>query len=334
MSKTAVVLMNLGGPNGPDEIQPFLYSLFSDPAIIGLPQPFRGLLAKFISSRRTPEATEIYAHLGGKSPLLANTQAQAAALEAKLGGGYRVFVAMRHGAPRTEETVRLVQDYTPNRVVLLPLYPQLSTTTTSSSFSEWHRLYRGQASVDEICCYPTAKGFVQAYVELIMGAYKKAEKHGKPRVLLTAHGLPQKTIKKGDPYQFQVQETAAEIVKACKVEDMDAVVCYQSRVGPLKWIEPYTDVEIEKAAKEGKPLVIAPISFVSEHSETLVELDIEYKELAETNGCPAYERVPAVGTHPDFIEALSDLVLSPVPQRRVCPGTCVKCPNKLEKKVA
>lgn len=334
MSKTAVVLMNLGGPNSPEEIQPFLYSLFSDPAIIGLPQPFRGLLARFISSRRVQEATKIYSHLGGKSPLLVNTQAQAAALEAKLGAGYRVFVSMRHGAPRTEEAVRLVDDYNPDRIVLLPLYPQLSTTTTSSSFLEWHRLYRGQAKVDEVCCYPNAKGFIQAYAELILTAYQKAEQHGKPRVLLTAHGLPEKTIKKGDPYQFQVERTAAEVVKACGVLDMDAVVCYQSRVGPLKWIEPYTDVEIEKAAQAGKPLVIAPISFVSEHSETLVELDIEYRELADKHGCPAYERVPAVGTHPRFINALAELVLSPVAQPRICPGTCAQCPNKQEKKVA
>jgi ferrochelatase len=334
MSKTAVVLLNLGGPNSPEEIQPFLFSLFSDPAIIGLPQPFRGFLARFISSRRTPEASEIYGHLGGRSPLLANTQAQASALEARLGSGYRVFVAMRHGAPRTEEAVRLVEEYSPDRVILLPLYPQLSTTTTSSSFSEWHRLYRGQAPVDEICCYPNARGFIKAYAELILRSYQRAEKYGKPRVLLTAHGLPQKTIKRGDPYQFQVEQTAAEIIKACGVQDMDVVVCYQSRVGPLKWIEPYTDVEIKRAAQEGKPLVIAPISFVSEHSETLVELDIEYKELADNHGCPAYERVPAVGTHPGFIGALAELVLSPVSQPRVCPGTCAKCPNKLEKKVA
>lgn len=338
MKTTAVVLMNLGGPNGPDEIRPFLYSLFSDPAIIGLPQPLRWLVARLISSRRTREATKIYSYLGGQSPLLKNTEAQREALQDKLGDECKVFIAMRHAFPKTEDAVREVEAYGPDEIVLLPLYPQLSTTTTSSSFKEWYRCYGRETPTREVCCYPKAPAFVGGYVELIRESYDRANIITKPRLLLTAHGLPEKTIARGDPYQYQVEQTAQAIIKELNIDNLDAVVCYQSRVGPMKWIEPSTEQEIIKASKEGKPLVVAPISFVSEHSETLVELDIEYKELALQNGCPTYERVPAVGTHPSYIEALAELVKEGRPQNRICPETFGGCPCKAyakeERKVA
>jgi ferrochelatase len=308
--QTAVVLFNLGGPSSSDEIKPFLYSLFSDPAILTFPQPFRSLLATLITRRRLKEAQHIYAHLGGKSPLLENTNAQAKALQTELGTGYKVFVAMRHAAPRIEQTFREVQKYAPNEIILLPLYPQYSTTTTESAFKEWKKVSTEQRSTSTqfIHSYPSQNGFIEAIKELTLPLYKKAKEKGDPRVLLTAHGLPEKTIKGGDPYQGHVEETAQALTKALQIPGNETTLCYQSRVGPLKWIGPSTESEIIKASQENRPLVIVPISFVSEHSETLVELDITYKKLALENGCPAYYRVPTVQTHPLFIKGLGDLV--------------------------
>ncbi|MBA3812887.1 MAG: ferrochelatase [Alphaproteobacteria bacterium] len=307
--KTAVVLFNLGGPSTPEEIKPFLLSLFSDPAIITLPQPFRSLLASFITNRRLKEAQHIYAQLGGGSPLLKNTKAQATALETELGSQYKVFVAMRHAAPFIESAFRDVQGYGPDEVVLLPLYPQYSTTTTESSWREWKRVSMEWSTPTRfISSYPTQNGFLEAIKELTLPLYRNANTHGIPRVLLTAHSLPEKTIKKGDPYQQHVEESAQELILKLGIASIDAVLCYQSRVGPLKWIGPTTENEIIKASQENRPLVIVPLSFVSEHSETLVELDITYKKLALDYGCPAYYRVPTVQTHPLFIQGLGDVV--------------------------
>lgn len=319
--------MNLGGPSGSEEIKPFLFSLFYDKSIITLPNPLRYLIAKLISARRTPEATKIYGHLGGKSPLLENTQKQAGTLESELGSGYKVFVAMRHAKPRTEDVLPQVQSWNPDEVVLLPLYPQLSTTTTSSSIKEWHRVAEKagfNCPTREVCCYPEDPGFIDALAQKIKPVYEKALKVGHPRVLLTAHGLPQKTIAAGDPYQWQVEQTAKSLIRALNIKDLDVRVSYQSRVGPLKWIEPYTDQEIEEASKAGRPLVIVPIAFVSEHSETLVELDIEYKELAHTHGCPGYFRVGTVDDHPAYIKGLKKLILSA--GIKTCPPTFEGCP--------
>jgi len=321
--------MNLGGPTTPAEVKPFLFSLFYDKSIITLPNPLRYLIARLISARRTPEATKIYNLLGGKSPLLENTNAQAQALERELGEGYKVFVAMRHATPRTEEAVSHVKAWEPDEVVLLPLYPQLSTTTTSSSIKEWHRLAEKEGlhcPTREICCYPQDSGFIEALVSKIKPVYEAALKVGHPRVLFTAHGLPEKTIAAGDPYQWQVEQTAKALVSALNIKDLDSRISYQSRVGPLKWIEPYTDKEIEDASRASRPLVIVPIAFVSEHSETLVELDIEYKELAHTNGCPGYFRVGTVDDHPAYIKGLKTLILKGDVKTRVCPPSFKGCP--------
>lgn len=307
--KTAVVLFNLGGPAAPEEIKPFLYSLFSDPAIITLPQPFRRLLATLITNRRLKEARHIYAQLGGGSPLLKNTKAQAIALEKELGREYKVFIAMRHAAPFIKTTFQDVQTYGPDEVVLLPLYPQYSTTTTESSWEEWKRVSAGwPIPIRIICCYPIQNGFIEGMKELTLPLYEKAKKYGTPRVLLTAHGLPEKTIKKGDPYQRQVEKSAEELTRKLSISPHEIVLCYQSRVGPLRWIGPSTEDEIMGASQENRPIVIVPLSFVSEHSETLVELDITYRKLALQSGCPAYYRVETVQTHPLFIQGLGDLV--------------------------
>jgi ferrochelatase len=308
--KTAVVLFNLGGPDNLDAVRPFLFNLFNDRAIIGVPQPLRWLLARLISRRRAPVARKIYRQIGGRSPILEQTRAQAAALEKALGENYRVFVAMRYWHPFSRQTVREVMAWEPGEVVLLPLYPQFSTTTTGSSIKDWCRQAR-RAGLAAPCRvvqdYPCAPGLIAAQAGLIGAALDELQDQP-VRLLLSAHGLPKKLIERGDPYQRQIEQTARAVVDALGRPDLDWTVCYQSRVGPLEWIGPATPDEIRRAGREGRAVVIAPIAFVSEHSETLVELDMDYRKLAREYGVPAYHRVAAVGTAPDFIAALADLV--------------------------
>jgi ferrochelatase len=310
--KTAVILFNLGGPDSLKAVQPFLFNLFADKAIIRLPQPFRYLLAQFVSKTRAKKAMGIYQKMGGKSPLLENTVAQAKALEYSLRdqkSDHKVFIAMRYWHPFTEETVKEVNNYNPDEVILLPLYPHYSTTTTESSFKEWyHAAKKIKVPVREIESYPLDESFIKAHVETLMPVYKQAAKHGTPRILFSAHSLPQKIVDEGDPYQQQTEQTAEAIISKLEGQ-IDYVVCYQSRVGPLKWLQPTTEAEIKRAASDKVPVVVVPISFVSEHSETLVELDIDYRDLAESLGVPFYGRVPTLSCHPLFIEALKKKVL-------------------------
>ncbi len=312
--KIAVVLFNLGGPDGPEAVEPFLFNLFIDPAIIGLPQPFRWLVAKLVSRRRAPVARKIYAELGGGSPIVPLTEAQARALEAALAGGeseVRAFIAMRYWHPFADEAAAAVKAWGADEIVLLPLYPHYSTTTTESSLKDWERAAATaglSAPVKTVCCYPLEPGFIAAHAVLLGDMIAKAGGLEGVRILFSAHGLPKKVIDAGDPYQAQVEQTCAAVVAALGIEKADWVTCYQSRVGPLEWIGPATDKEIVRAGAEGKSLIVVPIAFVSEHSETLVELDKEYGHLAKESGVPRYFRVPALGTEPHFIDALAGLV--------------------------
>ncbi len=304
--KTAVVLFNLGGPDSPGAVRPFLVNLFSDPAIIRVPGPVRWPLARLIAWRRAPVAQKIYARLGGSSPLLANTQLQARALEAELGDGFRCFIAMRYAPPRAREVAEEMALWKPERVVMLPLYPQYSTTTTQSSVREFRRFWKGRAAL--ICCYPDDPGFVAAQADRVRPVLAEARRHGTPRILFSAHGLPEKIIQQGDPYQTQCERTARAVAAELGVSDSDWRNTYQSRVGPLVWIGPSTEEEIRRAGQDGVPVVVVPVSFVSEHAETLVELDSEYRELADQVKVPFYGRAPVVGTHPAFIRGLADRV--------------------------
>jgi ferrochelatase len=312
MARRAVVLMNLGGPDSPEAVRPFLYNLFSDPAIIGLPTVLRRPLAWVIAARRYRVAAEIYAHLGGASPLLPNTEAQARALEAELGSEYRCFIAMRYWHPMTQAAVAAVKDWRPGQVVLLPLYPQFSTTTTGSSLKAWRDEAQRQGlawPTRAVSAYPTEPGFIAALAGLIDKGLAEGAAQGKSiRLLLSAHGLPLKIVRKGDPYPQQVESTAMAVVAALAQPISDWRVCYQSRVGPLAWLGPAVEEELRAAGRDGVAVVIAPISFVSEHSETLVELDRDYRRLAETCGVPGYVRVPTVGIEPRFIAGLARLV--------------------------
>jgi ferrochelatase len=309
--KIAIILFNLGGPDSLEAVQPFLRNLFGDPAILRVPGFIRGPLASFLARRRAPTARAIYDKIGGSSPILGQTEAQARALEEALGTSgdegheWRGYVCMRYWHPMTEVVVRSVERFKPDRIVLLPLYPQFSTATTESSFKAWNDTATFKVPTTIVKDYPTEPGFIAASVALLNEGL--AQVGNVPhRVLFSAHGLPERVIKAGDPYQGQVEQTAKAIVHA--IGDLDWSVCYQSRVGPLKWIGPSTDAEIARAGADKVAVVLYPLSFVSEHSETLVELDIEYRHLAEKVGVPAYIRVPAVGTHPLFIAGLARLV--------------------------
>ena len=332
--KLAVVLFNLGGPDCLKAVRPFLFNLFNDPAIIGAPAPIRWALAKYISGKRAPFARDIYRQIGGKSPLLDLTNQQAQALEQALdGAGQQVkcFVAMRYWHPMTEQTVAEVKAWGPDQVVLLPLYPQFSTATSGSSLGAWHKIAKKaglKVSTLDLCCWPTQGGMIEAQTELLAKALTKAGPNS--RVLFSAHGLPQTVIDKGDPYLFHVEQTAKAIVSKLDRADLDWLISYQSRVGPQKWVEPFTDVEIRRAGEQGKNLVVLPIAFVSEHSETLVELDIEYAHLAKESGVPVYMRVPALNSHQAFIDGLADLVTQGL-NGLVCTTTCQgrhrQCPH-------
>lgn len=332
--KTAVILFNLGGPDSPDSVEPFLFNLFNDPAIIRLPNPFRWLLAKLISRKRAPQARAIYAQMGGRSPLLPETERQREALEKALAsqGDYKVFIAMRYWRPRSEEVVRQVKSFGPDKLILLPLYPHYSTTTTASSIKDWQRAAKKEGltvPAATLCCYPLHPAFINAHVSLIRGAYDPATP---PRLLFSAHGLPKKIVDAGDPYCWQIEQTVRAIVQELAIPELDYAICYQSRVGPLEWVGPSAEEEIARAKEEGKPMLVIPIAFVSEHSETLVELDIEYRALA---GNVSYHRVPALGTSAAFIEALADLChtgaagsLCSWQKTRFCPQAFTGCPQK------
>ncbi|UDF03593.1 ferrochelatase [Asticcacaulis sp. AND118] len=313
MKKVAVVLFNLGGPLTQADVKPFLNNLFSDKYIIGLPAPLRQMVARLISSRRETSAQANYRLMGGGSPIVKETEAQADALSSHLSKTvkdleFKIFIGMRYWHPFIEDAVKAVEAWEPDQVVALPLYPQFSTTTTLSSFVTFKKAYKGTAPVKYLCCYPQNPAFAKAYADLIREKLSGLSGLKDYRLLFSAHGLPEKIIKKGDPYQAQVEASVAAIMEQVGLQ-IDHVVCYQSRVGPLKWIGPSTDETIIDTIKGGKSPVVVPVAFVSEHIETLVELDIEYKHLADEHGAKDYLRVPVVGIEPLFIRALGDEVL-------------------------
>lgn len=349
--RLAIVVFSLGGPDSPAAVRPFLFNLFNDRYIIPLAQPFRWLIARTISGLRAAKSRGYYARLGGRSVLLPETQAQADALQAAaapLAKDVRAFVFMRYWHPMAPEVVARLKAYAPTRIVVVPLYPQYSTTTTGTSMDALQREARAQGLVtplETVCCFPTAPGFIAPMVEKIRAAYaaaldETARDAGTgtiraPRVLLTAHGLPEKTIASGDPYQWQVEQTAAAVVAGLGIRDLDWTICYQSRVGPAKWIGPSIETEIARAGADRAPLVVAPISFVSEHVETLVELDETMRDLARDAGVPLYKRVAAVRTDARFVETLAGFVgflkgrSAPCSDTgaRLCPAPFGACPH-------
>jgi ferrochelatase len=296
----------------------------------------RWFLARLIAYRRAPIARAIYEKMGGRSPILPETEAQATALTDALvksapEHAWHVAIAMRYWHPFAAETAGAVASLAPDRVVLLPLYPQYSTTTTASSFADWSATAAAAGitvPTTRVCCYPEDEGFIAAVADLAAEglARARAMAPGVPvRLLFSAHGLPKTVIAAGDPYQAQVEMSVAAVRDRLNrsgcLAGVETVTCYQSRVGPLEWIGPATDAEIEKAGRAGAAIVVVPIAFVSEHSETLVELDIEYRHLAERAGAAAYIRVPTVGTSAPFIASLARLAVAASRRDEVVSGS-------------
>ena len=345
-ARVAVVLFNLGGPESEDSVRPFLFNFFTDKNIIGLPFPFRHMIAAWIALRRSKkEAGSSYKLLDWKSPLLENTRRQATALDAALNTEatvYQSFICMRYWHPFANEVVAQVKTFAPDKIVLLPLYPQYSTTTTRSSLQSWRAACRmGGLNTPSsvICCYPRDRGYVAASAAHIAQVWQTAVAEARdrglntPRLLFSAHGLPEVIIRRGDPYQWQCERSAEAIVEALALPDLDWQICYQSKVGSLKWIGPSTSDALAKAARDRVPVVIYPHAFVSEHVETLVEIEVEYRHLAQELGVPALWRAGTVMDSPAFIAGLRDMVLAhrgraditSNAQTRICPAGCRKC---------
>lgn len=332
--RIAVLIFNLGGPAKPGDVRDFLYNLFSDPYIIGLPWGLRQGVAALIANGRAKSARANYARMGGGSPILAETEAQGRALEKALkkqlrGQEVRVFVGMRYWHPFIAETVAEVEAWTPDEIVVLPLYPQFSSTTTLTGFDAFKKAYSGPAKVRYVCCYAGNDDFVAVQAGIVAEWMKLAGDN--VRILFSAHGLPEKIIRQGDPYQEQVERCVARIM--AELGDIDHVVCYQSRVGPLAWIGPSTEDAIREAGASGKDVVVVPIAFVSEHIETRVELDMDYGALAAACGVRTYVRAPTVKTAPRFIAALAGEVIKALASDGItgdndCAACHVYCPKR------
>jgi protoporphyrin/coproporphyrin ferrochelatase len=316
--KVAIVLFNLGGPDSPAAIRPFLLNLFRDPAILRVPFFVRPFLARKIAKARLKPATEGYQLMGGKSPLLEMTRAQGRAIEAALPElEAKCFPAMRYWHPFSLETARAVKAWQPDEVVLLPLYPQYSTTTTGSSLTAWREAAARAglvAPTAALCCFPADPEFVAATLSIVRGTYDAALTRLDPsvplRILFSAHGLPESIVRAGDPYKYQIEQTVAAVIAAWRRNDLDWKICYQSRATPEQWLEPSTDAEVTQAGRDKTAVLVVPIAFISEHTETLVELDVDYKKLADRCGVPGYFRVRTQQLDPAFIMSLASLVRS------------------------
>jgi ferrochelatase len=308
MPRTAVFLMNLGGPRNLAEVEPYLYELFSDPLVVTAPfGPLRPLFARIISRLRAPSSAEKYALIGGKSPLVEGTEAQARALAAVLGPDFSCHLAMRCGQPSTEAAVREALAAGAERALALPLYPQWANATTKSSLLELRRRWPRERPLAEVCTWHDHPGYLDASAAALAETLARVDPAQREQVLVvfSAHGLPMSQVRRGDPYPGYVEISARETARRAGVARWQ--ITYQSKVGPAAWLGPDTVQFLEQNAA-GKAVVTVPIAFVSEHLETLYDMDILAKEAATRAGALLYRRVPALGTRPDFIAALADLV--------------------------
>jgi ferrochelatase len=308
MAQTAVFLMNLGGPRSRAEVEPYLYELFSDPLVVTAPfGPFRPLFARLISRLRAPSSAEKYDLIGGGSPLVPGTEAQARALESALGPGFSCHLAMRCGQPSTEAGVREALTCGADRALALPLYPQWANATTLSSLMELRRCWPRELPLVEICTWHDHPGYLDASAAALREVLAAVPPtlRGQTLVVFSAHGLPMSQVKKGDPYPSYVEISARETARRAGVDRWQ--ITYQSKVGPAKWLGPDTVQFLEQNAA-GKAVVTVPIAFVSEHLETLYDMDILARDAATRAGAACYLRVPALGVRPDFIAALADVV--------------------------
>lgn len=318
MGRVGVLLLNLGGPEQIEDVRPFLFNLFADPEIIRLPFPWlQRPLAWLISSSRAKRSQANYQQIGGGSPLRRITEEQAAALKQVLadrGTEANIYIGMRYWYPFTEEAVAQIKRDGIERLVVLPLYPHFSISTSGSSFRLLQQLWVEDPSLQRIVYTVVASwydrpGYNAAMADLIAQELDQLDQPDQAHIFFSAHGVPVSYVEEaGDPYQREI-EHCTELIMAALNRPNPHTLAYQSRVGPVEWLQPYTEDAIEALAHEGvKDLVVVPISFVSEHIETLQEIDIEYREIATESGIQGFHRVPALNTHPRFIADLADLV--------------------------
>ena len=328
MGRVGVLLLNLGGPDKIEDVRPFLYNLFSDPEIIRLPvKALQKPLAWLISTLRAKKSQANYLEIGGGSPLRSITEAQAEALESKLkelGQDAKIYIGMRYWHPFTEEAVSHIKQDGIKKLVILPLYPQFSISTSGSSFRVLEEMWATDPTLQQIkytliSSWYDNSGYLQAMADLIAQELDKFEQPEKAHIFFSAHGVPVSYVEEaGDPYQREIEECTRLIMQTLNRSN-DYTLAYQSRVGPVEWLQPYTEESLKALGEKGiKSLLVVPISFVSEHIETLQEIDMEYREVAEEAGITNFQRVPALNIHPGFIDSLAHLVvdsLDSTPQR-------------------
>lgn len=318
MGRVGVLLLNLGGPDRLEDVRPFLFNLFADPEIIRLPFPWlQKPLAWFISTSRAKKSQENYKQIGGGSPLRRITEEQAQALQVELrqqGHDATVYVGMRYWHPFTEEAVESIKRDHIDQLVILPLYPHFSISTSGSSFRLLEQILASDPALQTInhTVIPSwydSPGYLQAMAQLTAQELDKFPHPDQVHIFFSAHGVPVSYVEEvGDPYQREIEACSELIIKTLNRPN-PYTLAYQSRVGPVEWLRPYTDDALRELAEQGvKDMVVVPISFVSEHIETLQEIDIEYRELAEESGIENFHRVPALDTNPVFIRDLASLV--------------------------
>jgi protoporphyrin/coproporphyrin ferrochelatase len=311
--RLGVVLFQLGGPDSLEAIEPFLYNLFCDPDIIDFPfaRIGRKPLAKLISATRSRKVQHHYSVIGGFSPIRRNTELQARALESQLrdqGLDAHCFVAMRYWHPFTAEAIAEVQQANCEELVLLPMYPQYSSTTTGSSLNEWRRLFCGNTPARCVETFYRSTTYQDALVEKINDAIWRFSRPESPELVYSAHGVPVSVVEKGDPYQRQIEETVALVMARGGWRNRHRL-CYQSKVGASKWLQPSLHHTLQQlAAEQIREVCVVPISFVSDHVETLAEIDHDARECARQLGVRQFEMTEGLNDSPTFIRALAELV--------------------------
>ena len=341
--RVGVLLLNLGGPERIQDVKPFLYNLFSDPEIIRLPvaamqKPFAWL----ISSLRSSKSQQAYRSIGGGSPLRRITKQQAQELQTSLrqkGVDATSYVAMRYWHPFTESAVADLKADGVDQVVVLPLYPHFSISTSGSSFRELQRLRNTDPAFSRlpircIRSWYDHPGYIQALANLIAREILACEDPATAHIFFSAHGVPKSYVEDaGDPYQLEIVACSKLILEQLRQQlghSNPFTLAYQSRVGPVEWLKPYTEDALQELGEQGvKDLVVVPISFVSEHIETLEEIDIDYRELATAAGVKNFRRVPALDTDPAFIAALTDLVEQAMAETAINLDQAAQLPSKV-----
>jgi ferrochelatase len=311
---TGIVLFQLGGPDTLEAIQPFLFNLFCDPDIIDFPfaRIGRRPLAKLIATTRAKKVQHHYSVIGGGSPIRKFTEMQARSLETRLQSASlnaRCFVAMRYWHPFTSEAIQRLHEAGCDEVVLLPLYPHYSSTTTGSSLNEWNRQFRGRIPVYKVESFYRDKMYLDSLIEKIDQALSRFSAPDRPEIVFSAHSLPQSIIDGGDPYQSQIEETVELLMRRGAWANRHCV-CYQSKVGASKWLQPSLHRTLRDLSSQRiQEVCVVPISFVSDHVETLGEIDHEARELAHELGFRQFEMTAGLNDSPKFIDALARLVV-------------------------